>query len=150
MKIEYQSIGIVHSPFNKLDNIPDQPYFSKGTRSTVEIFPDFQNGLQDLAGFSHIILLCHFHLVEGYRLQVTPSGDSHPRGLFATRSPRRPNPIGLSMVRLEGIEGNLLSVLDLDIINETPVLDIKPYVGEFDKLKGVRLGWLGSVRGQMK
>lgn len=150
MKIEYQPIGVAHSPFNKLEDIPDQPYFAKGIRGTVEIFPDFQNGLQDLAGFSHIILLCHFHLVEGYRLHVTPSGDSHLRGLFATRSPRRPNPIGLSIVRLEGIEGNMLSVLDLDIMNETPVLDVKPYVGEFDKLKGVRIGWLESVRKQMK
>ena len=150
MKIEYQPIGVVHSPFNKLEDIPDQPYFAKGISGTVEVFPDFQNGLQDLAGFSHIILLCHFFLVEGYRLHVTPSADSHLRGLFATRSPRRPNPIGLSIVRLEGVEGNILSVLDLDIMNETPVLDLKPYVGEFDKLEGVRMGWLGSVRKQMK
>jgi tRNA-Thr(GGU) m(6)t(6)A37 methyltransferase TsaA len=84
--------------------------------------------------------------VEGYRLHVTPSGDTHLRGLFATRSPWRPNPIGLSIVRLEGIEGNNLSVLDLDLLNETPILDIKPYVGEFDRLKRVRLGWLASVR----
>ena len=150
MKIEYQPIGVVHSPFNKLEDIPEQPYFAKGIRGTVEVFPDFKNGLQDLAGFSHIILLCHFHLVEGYRLHVTPSADSHLRGLFATRSPSRPNPIGLSIVRLEGIEGNILSVLDLDIMNETPVLDVKPYVGEFNQLKGVRIGWLGSVRKQKK
>jgi len=150
MKIEYQPIGVVHSPFNKLEDIPDQPYFAKGIGGTVEVFPDFQNGLKDLAGFSHIILLCHFHLVEGYRLHVTPSADSHLRGLFATRSPSRPNPIGLSIVRLEGIEGNILSVADLDIMNETPVLDVKPYVGEFDQLKGVRIGWLGTVRKAMK
>ena len=146
MKIEYQPIGIVLSPFNKLEDIPDQPYFAKGTRGTVEVFPDFQGGLQDLDGFSHIILLCHFHLVEGYRLQVTPSGDTDLRGLFATRSPRRPNPIGISIVRLEGIEGNILSVSDLDLMNETPVLDIKPYVGEPDELEDVKTGWLESVR----
>jgi len=115
----------------------------------VEVYPDFQNGLQDLAGFSHVILLCHFHLVEGYRLHVVTSGDSHLRGLFATRSPRRPNPIGFSIVRPEGVEGNILSVSDLDIMNETPVLNVKPYVGEFDKLKSIRLGWLESVRKQM-
>ena len=148
MKIEYQPIGVVQSPFNKLEDIPDQPYFAKGTRGTVNVFPDFQDGLQDLAGFSHIILICHFHLVEGYRLHVTPSADSHLRGLFATRSPSRPNPIGLSIVRLAGIEGNMLSVLDLDIMNETPVLDIKPYVGEFAKLEGVRIGWLASASGK--
>jgi tRNA-Thr(GGU) m(6)t(6)A37 methyltransferase TsaA len=145
MKIEYRPIGVVHSPFDKLEDIPDQPHFAKGVKGTVEVFPEFQNGLQDLAGFSHVILLCHFHLVEGYRLRVTPSRDSNLRGLFATRSPRRPNPIGLSMVRLEGIEDNVLSVLDLDIMNETPVLDLKPYVGELDKLEGVRTGWLESV-----
>ena len=150
MKIEYQPIGVVHSPFNKLEDIPDQPYLAKGTKGTVEVFPDFQNGLQDLAGFSHIILLCYFHLVEAYRLHVVPSGDSHLRGLFATRSSRRPNPIGLSIVRIEGIEGNILSVSDLDIMNETPVLDIKPYVDEFDKLDGIRIGWLESVKKQMK
>lgn len=150
MKIEYQPIGFVHSPFKKLEDIPDQPHFAKDIRGTVEVFPDFQNGLQDLAGFSHLILLCHFHLAEGYRLHVTPSTDSHLRGLFATRSPSRPNPIGLSIVRLEGIEGGILSVLDLDIMNETPVLDVKPYVGEFDQLKGVRIGWLGTVRKAMK
>lgn len=112
---------------------------------TVEVFPDFQNGLQDLDGFSHIILLCNFHLAEGYRFHVTPSRDTHLRGLFATRSPRRPNPIGFSIVRLEGIEDNTLSVLDLDILNETPVLDIKPYVDELDKLEGIRTGWLETV-----
>ena len=148
MKIEYTPIGLVHSPFKELKEIPNQSFLAKGIRGTVEVYPDFKNGLQDLAGFSHIILLCHFHLVEGYRLRVVPSGDSYPRGLFATRSPRRPNPIGISIVRLEGIEDNILSVSDLDIMNETPVLDVKPYVGEFEELKRIRMGWVESVRGR--
>ena len=149
MKIEYQPIGFVHSPFKKLEDIPDQPYFAKDIQATVEVLPDFQEGLQDLDGFSHIILLCHFHLMEGYRLRMIPSKETHLRGLFATRSPRRPNPIGLSIVRLDAVEDNILSISEVDILNDTPVLDIKPYVGEFDRLKDARFGWLESVRKQL-
>ncbi len=141
MAIEFQPIGIVHSPYESLRDIPRQPHWAKGTQGQVEIFPEFGAGLRDLDQFSHIVLLCHFHLSREYALDVTPPGESSSRGLFATRSPRRPNPIGLSVVRLEGIEGNMLSVLDLDIMNQTPVLDIKPYIGEFDKPTGVRTGW---------
>lgn len=145
MKIEYRPIGVVHSPFTELKGMPIQPSRSESSSGTVEIYNEFQEGLKDLEGFSHIILLYHFHMVTDHRLQVVPFLDTEPRGLFATRAPMRPNPIGLSVVRLENIQGGVLSVLDLDILDKTPVLDIKPYVTEFDERTTVRLGWLESA-----
>jgi len=100
----------------------------------------FQAGLKDLKGFSHIILLYHFHRSHGYDLQVTPFLDCHRRGLFATRAPKRPNPIGLSVVRLVGIRGNTLTIDGIDILDGTPLLDIKPYVPDFDHPKSARSG----------
>jgi len=150
MKIEYQPIGIVHSPFSELKGMPIQPSRAKGIAGTVEVFLEFQEGLKDLNGFSHIILLYHFHMVTGYNLQVVPFLDSELRGLFATRAPKRPNPIGLSVVRLEGVQGGVLSVLDLDILDGTPILDIKPYVTEFDKRTNVSIGWLEEARKQKR
>ena len=142
MKIEYYPIGVVRSPFTKLEGMPIQPSRSKGIAGTVEILAEFQSGLKDLDGFSHIILLYHFHMVTRCNLRVVPFLDTEPRGLFATRAPTRPNPIGLSVVRLNHIEGGVLSVLDIDILDGTPVLDIKPYVTEFDERTTVSMGWL--------
>ena len=148
MKIEYQAIGVVHSPFTELDRVPVQPSRAKGVSGTVEVFPEFAEGLENLDGFSHIILLCHFHRSIGYRLKVVPSLDTQLRGLFATRAPRRPNPIGLSVVRLSHIHENELSVMDLDILDRTPVLDIKPYFPGLDAGTEVRIGWLEEARKQ--
>lgn len=142
MRIEYQPIGIVHSPFTKLEGMPIQPTRAKGIAGKVELFDEFKDGLKDLEGFSHIILLYHFHMVSGYHLQVTPFLYTKLRGLFATRAPKRPNPIGLSILRLDGIRGNQVYVSDMDILDGTPVLDIKPYVLEFDERTDVRTGWL--------
>jgi len=114
----------------------------------VEVLPRYQAGLRDLDGFSHIVLLCYLHKATGCRLEVVPFLDTQPRGLFATRAPARPNPIGLSVVRLTGIAGNVLSVEDVDILDGTPLLDIKPYVPEFDERGPVRLGWLEQARRQ--
>lgn len=146
MTIEYEPIGIVHSPFTDADGIPIQPSRAKGVRGTVEVFPAFAEGLADLDGFSHIILLCHLHESRQYLLKVVPFLDNQPRGVFATRAPSRPNPIGLSVVRLTGIQGRQLSIEDVDLLDETPVLDIKPYVSEFDERTGARYGWLESAR----
>jgi len=146
MKIEYRPIGVVHSPFAELKGMPIQPSRAKGIAGTVEVFLEFQEGLKDLNGFSHIILLYHFHMVTGHSLQVVPFLDSELRGLFATRAPKRPNPIGLSVVRLESVQGGVLSVLDLDILDGTPILDIKPYVTEFDERTNVNIGWLEEAR----
>ena len=148
MTFEYNSIGVVHSPFKDAKGTPIQPSRAKDAMGTVEVFDEYGEGLDDLDGFSHIILLYHFHRSGPYRLKVTPFLDTRLRGLFATRAPRRPNPIGLSVVELVGIDGNTLTIRGLDILDETPVLDIKPYVGEFDDRGGVRTGWLESAGGQ--
>lgn len=145
MKIEFTPIGIVHSPFKELEDMPIQPAGAKGVKGTVEVFEDFQPGLQDLDGFSHIILLYCFHRSQGYKLKVIPFLDSVHRGLFATRAPNRPNPIGLSVVRLDSIEEGLLHIRNIDILDNTPLLDIKPYVPEFDVQENVRTGWLEKI-----
>jgi tRNA-Thr(GGU) m(6)t(6)A37 methyltransferase TsaA len=145
-RIEYHPIGIVHSPFKKLEGMPIQPSRARGVSGTVEVFPEFKEGLQDLDGFSHIILLCHFHKSKGFDLMVVPFLDTVRRGLFATRAPKRPNPIGLSIVRLRGIEDNRLSIQDVDILDGTPLLDIKPWVSDFDERTEVRIGWLEAAR----
>jgi tRNA-Thr(GGU) m(6)t(6)A37 methyltransferase TsaA len=121
---------------------PIQSAAAVGIDGSVEVFPEYTPALKDLEGFSHIILLYHFHLSSGYSPSVKPFMDSEFRGLFSTRSPRRPNPIGLSVVRLVGIEKNILSIQDVDIVDGTPLLDIKPYVPDFDIRKVQRFGWL--------
>jgi len=125
--------------------MPIQPAGARGVKGSVEVFEDFQPGLQDLDGFSHIILLYYFHRSQGFRLKVVPYMDSVQRGLFATRAPKRPNPIGLSVVRLDGIEDGILHIRNVDILDNTPLLDIKPYVPEFEVQTEVRTGWLEKV-----
>ena len=144
MRIQYSPIGIVNTPFKDLNSIPIQPSVAKGVEGTIDIFPEFSQGLKDLENFSHIILLCHFHMTKKYNLIVTPSGRKKKRGLFATRSPNRPNPIGLSIVRLNQIKENMLMITDLDILNGTPLLDIKPYFGEYQNLASLKIDWMGK------
>jgi tRNA-Thr(GGU) m(6)t(6)A37 methyltransferase TsaA len=150
MKIEFQPIGVIHSPFEKVEGIPIQPSHAQDVKGTVEVFPEFAEGLCDLDGFSHIILLYHLHESRSYRLKVVPFLDADPRGLFATRAPNRPNPIGLSVVRLVAIVENKLFIEGVDILDGTPLLDIKPHVDDFEAGGEVRVGWLGSVRRQKK
>ena len=142
MKIEFKPIGIIHSPFMELEGMPIQPVGAAGVKGTVEVFEDFHPGLKDLDGFSHIILLYHFHRSHRFNLHVVPFMDSQKRGLFATRAPKRPNPIGLSVVQLDKIEDGVLYIQAVDILDGTPLLDIKPYVPEFDAQVVVRTGWL--------
>jgi tRNA-Thr(GGU) m(6)t(6)A37 methyltransferase TsaA len=111
----------------------------------VELDPAYEEGLADLDGFSHVILLFGLHRSTGYQLTVTPRLDPAPRGLFATRSPRRPNPIGMTVVRLLAVEGCRLRVQGVDMLDGTPLLDIKPYVSRFDGPSGARAGWLEKV-----
>jgi tRNA-Thr(GGU) m(6)t(6)A37 methyltransferase TsaA len=146
MKITYRPIGFVHSPFSDTDGMPIQPSRGQGVRGTIELEPDYVEGLADLDGFSHIILLCHLHRARPHRLRVVPYLDDRERGLFATRSPSRPNPIGLSVVRLVAIDGHRLEIADIDLLDGTPVLDIKPYVGDFDERPDARFGWLEEAR----
>jgi len=145
-KIEFAPIGIIHSPFRSLEGMPIQPAGAAGVLGTAEIFPEYEPALQDLEGFSHIYLLYHFHRSRGFQLQVVPFLDTRLRGLFATRAPKRPNPIGLSLVKLTKVEGTVLHLENLDILDGTPLLDIKPYVPEFDRLRSVRTGWLAEAQ----
>jgi tRNA-Thr(GGU) m(6)t(6)A37 methyltransferase TsaA len=148
--ITYRPIGVIHSPFTDVKNVPIQPTAAQGVRGTAEVLAEFVAGLQDLDGFSHIILLYHFHRVRQTRLTVVPFLDQTPRGLFATRAPIRPNPIGLSIVRLLGVEGNLLHIENVDIVDGTPLLDIKPYVPAFDHHDVERIGWLAASGEKVK
>jgi tRNA-Thr(GGU) m(6)t(6)A37 methyltransferase TsaA len=145
MKIEFLPIGIIHTPFMELEGMPIQPPGAVGVKGTVEVFENFQSGIKDLDGFSHIILLYHFHRSHGFRLRVVPFMDSEERGLFSTRAPKRPNPIGLSVVQLDKIKDGTLFIRNVDILDGTPLLDIKPYVPKFDAQEKVRTGWLGKA-----
>jgi len=143
-EISYKPIGIIHSPFKEPHGTPIQPAGARDIEGTVEIASEYVEGLKDIEGFSHIILIYHFHLSLGYLLKVEPYMDEESRGLFATRAPSRPNPIGISIVRLVKVDGNRLYIRDVDIVDGTPLLDIKPYVPEFDRRKVDRIGWLGK------
>lgn len=146
MSILYHPIGVIHSPFTSIENMPIQPTAAVGICGTVEVSADLVDGLQDLDGFSHIILLYHFHRAAKARLTVTPFLDTESRGVFATRASSRPNPIGLSVVRLLSVEGNTLYIENVDVVDGTPLLDVKPYVPKFDHYEGVQVGWLASAR----
>jgi tRNA-Thr(GGU) m(6)t(6)A37 methyltransferase TsaA len=138
----FQPIGLIRSPFTRQEQTPIQPYRSRA-EGQVELLPEYEPGLEDLEGFSHVILLYFFHHSEpGYELTVTPFLDDEPKGLFATRHPRRPNPIGLSVVRLVRREGRVLYVEGMDVLDGTPLLDVKPYAPPFDAFPEATLGWL--------
>jgi tRNA-Thr(GGU) m(6)t(6)A37 methyltransferase TsaA len=142
MEVTYHPIGIIHSPFRDPAAMPIQPGSAAGRPGTIEVHAPFVEGLKDLDGFSHVILLYHLHVASAPRLTVTPFLDTEPRGVFATRAPARPNPIGLSIVELARIEGPLLHVDGLDVLDGTPLLDLKPYVPDFDRPAPCRIGWL--------
>ncbi|HEY3425759.1 MAG TPA: tRNA (N6-threonylcarbamoyladenosine(37)-N6)-methyltransferase TrmO [Negativicutes bacterium] len=139
--IHYKPIGIIQSPFKEPKGTPIQPTAAQDIDGVIEIYPEYAEGLKDVEGFSHLILLYHFHLVKDSSLLVKPFLDNEPHGIFATRSPSRPNSIGLSVVRLTRIEGNKLHIRDVDIVDGTPILDIKPYVAAFDVREAVKNGW---------
>jgi tRNA (adenine37-N6)-methyltransferase len=142
--MEMRPIGTIHTPFSEQEGMPIQPTGAVGVIGTIEVFDQFRAGLKDLDGFSHIILLYLFHRSEGFNLHVVPFLDTTPRGVFATRAPKRPNPIGISIVQLDRIEDGMLHVRNIDILDGTPLLDIKPYVPEFDRPEHVRSGWIAN------
>lgn len=133
-------IGEIHTPFIAKRDTPIQPSRSTAL-GTVEVYPAYVEGLCDLDGFSHIILLYALHRADDYTLSVMPFLDDREHGLFATRYPARPNPIGLSIVRLLAIHDHLLEIEGVDVLDGTPLLDIKPYVPDFDMQSNVRTGW---------
>lgn len=141
-QITYRPIGVIHSPFKEPKGTPIQPSAAGGISGRVEIFPEYAEGLKDIDGFSHIILIYHFHLSRGQSLRAKPFMDNEERGVFSMRGPSRPNPIGLSIVRLVRVEDNIIHIEDMDIVDGTPLLDIKPYVPEFDLRKVEKIGWL--------
>ncbi len=143
-EIYFKPIGIIYSPFEKPQGVPIQPTAAKEIEGKVEVYEEFAEGLKDLEGFSHIILIYYFHLTKFKSLKVKPYMDNEEHGVFATRAPARPNPIGLSIVSLIKIEDNILYIKDVDIVNKTPLLDIKPYVPQFDKREVMRIGWLNT------
>ena len=134
-------IGIIHSPYKEATGMPIQPVFAEGTEGAVEVLPQYADGLRDLEGFDRIWLIYWLHRASPGRLRVVPFRDTTERGVFATRAPSRPNPIGLSCVRLRSIAGNILTIADVDILDGTPLLDIKPYVPKFDAVPNSRAGW---------
>jgi tRNA-Thr(GGU) m(6)t(6)A37 methyltransferase TsaA len=145
VEINYKPIGVIRSPHTRADETPIQPVFAGGIPARVEVFLEYEEGLRDIDGFSHIYLLYAFDRAGPASLEVTPYLGDRRRGVFATRAPNRPNPLGLSLVRLVRREGNLLHIEDVDILDGTPLLDIKPYVGRFDSREGTRAGWQEEI-----
>lgn len=135
-------IGIIHSPFTDIIGMPIQPNGARGIRGRVEISAEYAEGLRDIEGFSHLFLIYAFHCCPSYQLTVRPFLDNTPRGVFATRAPRRPNAIGLSIVRLIEVKGSTLFIEDVDILDGTPLIDLKPYVPVFDAYPAASSGWL--------
>lgn len=144
MTITLISIGTIRTPFKDLEGMPIQPKGAADTAGRVVVKTRYQKGLEDLEGFSHIILLYHFHRSTGYRLTVKPFLDHQLHGVFATRAPRRPNPIGFSVVRFLGREKNVLHVKGVDVLDRTPLIDLKPYVPAFDAYPEAGCGWLAG------
>ena len=137
----HEPIGIIHTPFKEQASTPIQGIFAPDSKGEVEIFPQYIDGLKDVTGFSHLILIYHFHLAKGYSLSTKPFLDNESKGIFAIRHFKRPNYIGLSIVRLYAAKENILEIGEVDIVDGTPLLDIKPYVPDFDNRDDVKDGW---------
>ncbi len=145
LQITLEPVAVIHSPFCKLVNMPVQPKGARECYATIEFDKKYEEGLKDLDGFSHVYLIYYFHKVKEPKLRVVPFNDkTHtPRGVFATRTPMHPNSIGLSVVELVSVEGNVVTIKGVDVLDGTPLLDIKPYIENFDKVEGeVRSGWM--------
>jgi len=148
--VHFEQIGVIHTSFKNLENMPIQPKGAIDSEGTVELFPEFAEGLKDLDGFSHAYLLYHFHMTKSTRLTVTPFLDDTPRGVFATRAPVRPNHIGLSVIEIIAVEQNKISVRGIDVLDGTPLLDIKPYMEKFDHPSNSSSGWMMADDAQIK
>ncbi len=141
----FRPIGVIHTPYRTKSGIPIQGVFDQATSGTVELFEEYEEGLTDIEGFSHLILLYAFDRSEGFELMTKPYMDETRHGVFAQRAPKRPNPIGLSIVRLLRRKGRILSISEIDMLDDTPLLDIKPYVPRFDVRLDARSGWMEGL-----
>lgn len=141
-EIKFEGIGIIRTSYKTLENMPIQPMGAKGVKASIVLNDEFVDGLMDLEEFSHVTLIYHLHKVMDYKLKVIPFMDTEEHGVFATRSPRRPNAIGISTVKLISVEKNILYIEDADVLDGTPLLDIKPFFGKFDNREDVKSGWL--------
>jgi len=143
--ITYVPVAHMRTPFTDVRGMPIQPVGARGVAGSIDVLPEFADGLADIEGFSHLLVVYHLHECQGFTLRVTPFLDNDEHGVFATRSPRRPNPIGISVLRLTGVSGSRLHVENVDMLDGTPVLDIKPYVPTFDVWDADRTGWFATV-----
>jgi len=142
--IRFKPIGLIRSPFDKPEGMPIQAAEAAHVKGSIELDPAYAEGLADIGGFSHLILLYQFHRVRAAQLTVVPFLDKTPHGVFATRAPARPNPVGLSVVRLLKVDGCRLEVEGVDVLDATPLIDIKPYVPAFDVYPADRIGWFAA------
>ena len=149
-EIMFRQIGVVRTPYTTLENMPIQPKGAKEVCGTVEVHPDFTEGLADLGGFSHAYLIYHFHEAKKTALKVVPFMDTVERGVFSTRSPARPNHIGISIVEIEKVEGNIVHLRGVDILDGTPLLDIKPFIDAFDYVEESSSGWMTAGRKEVE
>jgi len=147
--IKYKPIGVIYTPYTERAGMPIQQTGAKGVKGTIEIDPTYTEGLKDLDGFSHIILLYHFHMVKEYSLLSKPFMEDKIHGVFSIRGPKRPNPIGFSVVKLNRVEGNVLYIENVDMLNETPLIDIKPFIPDVDCVKVDKMGWLNGKSHKM-
>jgi tRNA-Thr(GGU) m(6)t(6)A37 methyltransferase TsaA len=143
--ITYRPIGVIRSEHVAAQETPIQPAYAKGCKGRAEVFPEFASGLRDLEGFSHVYLIYHFHKAGPAKLMVKPFLQDIERGVFATRAPCRPNAVGLSIVELVRREGNVLHLDGVDVLDGTPLLDIKPYTAKFDRFETARNGWQDEI-----
>jgi len=149
MSIKFEPIGIINTPHKTKEGMPIQSISAKGIKGRIELKEEFLDGLLDLDGFSHIYLIYHFHKSVGYKLQVMPFLDDKLHGVFSTRAPKRPNAIGMSVVKLTSIKGNILEIENVDMLDGTPLLDIKPYIPQFDNHEIEKGGWVEDKIGKL-
>jgi len=141
-QITINPIGIIHTPFTSIKNMPIQPIAAEGIEGFIELLPDYASGLKDLEGFSYITLLYHFHKIIGFELVVIPFMDTEKHGIFSCKAPKRPNAIGISTVKLKSVENNIIHIEQVDMLDGTPLIDIKPFYPRYDNRENAKVGWL--------
>ena len=149
-EISFKPIGIIYTPYSRKEDTPIQSCFSPNNKGFIELYLEYAAGLQDIQGFSHLILLYYFHKAEGCDLLTKPFLDKDKKGIFAIRHFNRPNPVGFSIVRLYRVRGNILDIGSVDMLDGTPLLDIKPYVPQFDIRDNVKNGWYQNASEKAK